>query len=606
MLRFASLLALNQVASGFVSTIIPRSDSTQLKNSVPEVDWAKSLDVVLFGIGDLRTDDHEGLGKAVESAAAGDSLILPLMIMNGESLSSLPGSAAHTIDTADMVEEAIKSLKSNLSKMNLPLSVMLAKSDNSNMSKELSNLLQPYATSMSKIRIHVCDSGDADNQMGYAPISHLSEGVLPSNIEICSWSCNLRNQPWDDVENLPLEYSDYSKLYKGVVPDLPIAKASKVEEGIGIHIPELDSLPHTKQIYEVLKVTLELHNHVCVEEINTGMYATHWGGLPQKSVCETSVSETLRTYVEDCDENDETFATLPLTCGRNEKSLSHATMVWNLRGDGTKGDTPNCNNIIAGEQLNRYLLAPIFLGTISPRKIWHASKSNNPFFPSPMKTLVETREWHKLLAARNIRCDPAYQGKGSSLNYKYWRWHGFLCRYAESARKPSNESTAKEGVLLIHGFGASGAQWSKSISALHTNNDNVQCLAPDLIGFGQSEKPPVTYCGYDWELNMNDFIKEIAVSKTKCDWDQFVIGGNSIGGFVGICSAANDATVDKHAISGPGAPGTGRCTGAVLLNAAGVIQSREEVSSIETLSADDSMLKSVAQITATDSLPPCK
>ena len=84
---------------------------------------------------------------------------------------------------------------------------------------------------------------------------------------------------------------------------------------------------------------------------------------------------------------------------------------------------------------------------------------------------------------------------------------------------------------------------------------------------------------------MNDFIKEIAVSKNKCNWDQFVIGGNSIGGFVSICAAANDATVDKHAVSGGGSPGTGKCTGAVLMNSAGVIQSREEVSTIESMTS---------------------
>jgi hypothetical protein len=591
------VLACGHLTSGFLATHHrPRpSTSAALKNAISD-DGPNALDIVLFGIGDLRTEDHEGLARATENASAGGSRVMPLVIMDGQSLSNLPGAVAHTIDTADMLAEALRDLKENLESMNLSLLTMLG---GKCLSEELSKVLQSHST-MSTIRVHVCDLGDVDNQMGYAPISQIAD--LPENVEIRTWSCHLRQEPWDNVETLPLAYPEYSNQHKDT-PARPLSTKQPVDGEIGLRVEELGKLPHTKQIYEVLEKTLSLDQHMCVEEINSGLYATHWGGLNHASIGESSVLETIRTYVEDCGENDETFATLPLTCERNEKSLEHATMVWNLRGEGDRED-PDPNNILAGEQLNRYLLAPLLFGTVSPRTVWHASRSTNPFFPSSMRTLVETREWHKLLAARNIRTNPAYSGE-ASLNYKYWRWHGFLCRYAESSLT-SNEKAEKEGILLIHGFGASGSQWAKSIHALQNSMDestNVQCLAPDLIGFGQSEKPPITYCGYNWEVNMSDFIKEIAVSK--CNWNQFVLGGNSIGGFVSICAAANDATVDKHAVSGAGAPGTGKCTGAVLMNSAGVIQSREEVSSIEAMT-DDALLKSVAQITATGSLSPSK
>jgi pimeloyl-ACP methyl ester carboxylesterase len=181
-----------------------------------------------------------------------------------------------------------------------------------------------------------------------------------------------------------------------------------------------------------------------------------------------------------------------------------------------------------------------------------------------------------------------------------------LCRYAE-ADVTSNEAADKEGLLLVHGFGASGSQWIRSIHALSDTLDidtNVQCLAPDLIGFGQSEKPPITYTGYCWEAYTGDFIKEVATAK--CKWNSFVIGGNSIGGFVSICAAANDATVDSQALSGSGAPGTGKCTGAVLMNPAGVIQTQAFVADIEEQVDDKTLLKSVAQVTAMDALAPCK
>lgn len=73
-----------------------------------------------------------------------------------------------------------------------------------------------------------------------------------------------------------------------------------------------------------------------------------------------------------------------------------------------------------------------------------------------------------------------------------------------------------------------------------------------------------------------------------------------------MCAAANDATTDPDAISGCGAPGTGRCAGAILMNPAGVIRTKEDVEAIESSVLDKSQLQSVAQIIAKDGLPPCK
>jgi pimeloyl-ACP methyl ester carboxylesterase len=258
----------------------------------------------------------------------------------------------------------------------------------------------------------------------------------------------------------------------------------------------------------------------------------------------------------------------------------------------------------------RYLLAPLLLGTISPRRLWYSvKKTPTPFFVSPLRTLVETREWHQLFATKSLR-DSSKMNNG--MKYKYWRWHGFLCRYGEQTVAEGTSTSDKQGILFVHGFGASGSQWQRSINALKAlctsdsppDDSTLECLAPDLIGFGQSEKPPVTYSGFTWESYTNDFIKEIACRKNK--WQSFVIGGNSIGGFVGMCAAANDATTNPDAISGCGGPGTGRCAGVVLMNPAGVIQTKDDVVAIESSVLDKSMLQSVAQVIANDGLSPCK
>jgi hypothetical protein len=53
--------------------------------------------------------------------------------------------------------------------------------------------------------------------------------------------------------------------------------------------------------------------------------------------------------------------------------------------------------------------------------------------------------------------------------YKYWKWHGLLCRYAvtdlvtDSTQNVEVAGDEQEGVLLIHGFGASGSQWNKAM-----------------------------------------------------------------------------------------------------------------------------------------------
>jgi hypothetical protein len=99
---------------------------------------------------------------------------------------------------------------------------------------------------------------------------------------------------------------------------------------------------------------------------------------------------------------------------------------------------------------------------------------NQIFYQSPLKIMVEAREWHRLLAAHHIRNNPAYQVTSSSstgtsttthqetnaakTHYRYWRYHGFLCRYAVTdppgAHHSVTQDIEKEGILMVHGFGA--------------------------------------------------------------------------------------------------------------------------------------------------------
>lgn len=63
-------------------------------------------------------------------------------------------------------------------------------------------------------------------------------------------------------------------------------------------------------------------------------------------------------------------------------------------------------------------------------------------------------------------------------------------------------------LLLLHGMdiGASYTQWQKNILSL---SESYRVYAIDMLGFGFSDKPRITYTSYIYALLINDFIDEI-------------------------------------------------------------------------------------------------
>jgi pimeloyl-ACP methyl ester carboxylesterase len=158
--------------------------------------------------------------------------------------------------------------------------------------------------------------------------------------------------------------------------------------------------------------------------------------------------------------------------------------------------------------------------------------------------------------------------------------------------------------LLVHGFGASGTQWNKLMSELSQTSAHsaFQGLAPDLIGFGQSEKPAISYTSYMWDSQLMDFLKEIAVYRNQ--WTSFVTGGNSIGGFTSMSLAACDSASDSQ-LSSSGSSGTGICSGLVLMNSAGPIKTKDEVEQEAFAEYNGGSPTTVAQTTAAGRLQIC-
>jgi pimeloyl-ACP methyl ester carboxylesterase len=128
----------------------------------------------------------------------------------------------------------------------------------------------------------------------------------------------------------------------------------------------------------------------------------------------------------------------------------------------------------------------------------------------------------------------------ASTDLTYWAWRDQAIHYVVAGEERSD----RPPLLLVHGFGASTDHWRKNIQGLQ---QDFQVWAIDLLGFGRSGKPDWEYSGSLWQAQLNDFITEKIGRPT-------VLAGNSLGGYTGLCVAAN------HPES---------AAGLVLLNSAG-------------------------------------
>ena len=79
---------------------------------------------------------------------------------------------------------------------------------------------------------------------------------------------------------------------------------------------------------------------------------------------------------------------------------------------------------------------------------------------------------------------------------------GFRIHYLEAGRG--------EPVVLLHGMGGEGARWMPTIEGLAPH---VRVIAPDQIGFGQSDKPLTAYHSGVFAGFVAGFMKAIAVPK---------------------------------------------------------------------------------------------
>lgn len=104
----------------------------------------------------------------------------------------------------------------------------------------------------------------------------------------------------------------------------------------------------------------------------------------------------------------------------------------------------------------------------------------------------------------------------------YWSWNGWQIHYVKAG-------TTGPDLLLVHGFGASTDHWRKNIEVLSTH---YRVWAIDLLGFGRSEKPKITYSANLWRDQLRDFCAQIVQAPV-------FIAGNSLGGYTSLCFAVD-------------------------------------------------------------------
>jgi len=406
-----------------------------------------------------------------------------------------------------------------------------------------------------------------------------------------------------------------------------------------IAIPKLhiSNLPSLNVLTNIL-LTVQSHVNTNHHPSPTGLYMTHWGGLNIPLIMnEAFVHETVHTFLGECKHNVQQplLAQQLLTnhdgdsnllskyssssfIQKNNRSLEHISIERLLIKKENKNQpdsttSVSTDNLIEGEIFTRFLAAPLFFGLISIRQIWimaqEASLTRKYSWKSnPRSNLVKKfchdREWYTLLATKQLL---------SGAHVHYWRWHGFLCRYTlqsipinssysdnistQKHEDVSNSTSKREtnALVMIHGFGASGSQFIQTTNSLAKNlgllllqNENhpriskprtLLVATPDLLGFGQSEKPSLTYTQYLWESYVTSFTQEIVLNPRSAACESFVIGGNSIGGYTAMAVAADDATMVD--VTASGAYGTGKCTGLILINSAGRLYSRDEIKTMD-------------------------
>lgn len=121
------------------------------------------------------------------------------------------------------------------------------------------------------------------------------------------------------------------------------------------------------------------------------------------------------------------------------------------------------------------------------------------------------------------------------MQFKFALVTNYKVRYAEAG-------DASEYVLLIHGLGGSAESWTYNIDAF---GKYFHVFAPDLIGFGKSDKPQVKYTMRMFTHFIDTFMDNIGIKKAH------VIGSSMGGQIAAEFAISYPNSVDKLVLISP-------------------------------------------------------
>ncbi|MDE1813689.1 MAG: alpha/beta hydrolase [Thaumarchaeota archaeon] len=118
----------------------------------------------------------------------------------------------------------------------------------------------------------------------------------------------------------------------------------------------------------------------------------------------------------------------------------------------------------------------------------------------------------------------------------------FIVINRNNIRYLEDGSQSDPNLILLHGLGGYAERWSNIMPHL---NKKYHIFAPDIIGYGQSDKPSVDYTPEFFIKFVFDFIESLEIKKT------FIIGTSLGGQITAECAAVQNSVIEKIILISP-------------------------------------------------------
>ena len=419
--------------------------------------------VVFHGIGDLRVDDHAGL----EAAASGRELHC-LAVLD-------PGLLACMSDRRiKAMHAAVKHIRSSLAQLGIHLDVRLGETRR-----------ETAAAAAQVMATHVYVNHDPQASAQDA-LREITSGVTEGSpeVKVHLFSNALRT---GELSANVKDFQAYQARICAPVTSLTYKAPVASREAIAARGRGASSLSAAGAMPTAEDVIAQAHGlRTPAQRTAFALRAESGGNLGDRhEITEEWAMRMWNEYLSMASER--AFATKHLTPDSGSASLEMvAARVYGPAG------------YAHGEPFLRVFSEAVELGCLSPRivvrdcnertynAVW--SQSPVPWVLEQRRDLImarealEAREWHRLQAVRD-NAMKSVSPDMSACGYTYWRWKGFLIRYAKTTAAPDQAAASnRPAVVLVHGFGASSEQWDTMMSNLRAQNLNVWAL--DLLGFG--------------------------------------------------------------------------------------------------------------------------